>query len=250
VLAFPQADIECDIYMEIPIGFKVKGDHTKYALRLKRNLYGQRQAGRVWNMFLHDGLLARGFQQSTVDMYVYYQGEVALLIYTDDGIFIGPDQMKIQECYDLLAQAVVTADGRTSRAFNITDERTLSDYLGVQVTPLPNGTFKLSQPHLINSILIDLGLNDPRTKEPKAKFTPAPSHVKLGRDLEGAPYEEPWSYRAVIGKMNFPEKSTRAEHMSLEQLSLPANHLRACEIGERFTLLDQQAHPKQSKKTA
>jgi Reverse transcriptase (RNA-dependent DNA polymerase) len=72
ILAFPQADIECDMYIEIPIGFKVEGISRKtHVLRLKRNLYGQRQAGRVWNTFLHDGLIARGFGQSAVDMCVY-----------------------------------------------------------------------------------------------------------------------------------------------------------------------------------
>jgi hypothetical protein len=41
VLAFPQANIECDIYMEeIPMGF---------CLKLKKNIYGTKQGGRVWN---------------------------------------------------------------------------------------------------------------------------------------------------------------------------------------------------------
>ena len=46
VLAFPQAPVEKEIYMEVPKGFEVNGD---YVLRLNRNVYGQKQAGRVWN---------------------------------------------------------------------------------------------------------------------------------------------------------------------------------------------------------
>ena len=53
VLAFPQADIECDMYMEIPQGFHVDGPREDYCLKLKKNLYGQKQAGRVWNQYLH-----------------------------------------------------------------------------------------------------------------------------------------------------------------------------------------------------
>jgi hypothetical protein len=91
----------------------------------------------------------------------------------------------------------------------------LSDYLGVKITPLPNcyGTYKLAQPHLINSVLKDLGLDEAneKTSAPKIKYTPAPSHVKLNRDVHGKSYDKTWSYRAVIGKLNFIKKSTRVD---------------------------------------
>jgi Reverse transcriptase (RNA-dependent DNA polymerase) len=54
VLAYPQADVECDLFMKIPKGFKIEDhDQTTNALKLKNNLYGQKQAGRVWNKHLH-----------------------------------------------------------------------------------------------------------------------------------------------------------------------------------------------------
>jgi hypothetical protein len=93
-------------------------------------------------------------------------------------------------------------------AFNMTDEETLCDYLGVKVDYLDNGTIKLSQPHLIQQILDDLGFNE-RTG---TKATPAASTVKLSRDIHEEPFDEDWHYRSVIGvigKMNFVEKSTR-----------------------------------------
>jgi hypothetical protein len=40
VLAFLQADVECDIYMEVPMGFILKGDKKKLCLKLKKNIYG------------------------------------------------------------------------------------------------------------------------------------------------------------------------------------------------------------------
>eukprot|EP00978_Attheya_sp_CCMP212_P021713 scaffold63791_cov41-Attheya_sp.AAC.1 len=62
VLAYPQADVECDMYMEISRGFKLPaGKNSKdYALKLRRNLYGSRQASRVWSQYLTKGLIARG----------------------------------------------------------------------------------------------------------------------------------------------------------------------------------------------
>jgi Reverse transcriptase (RNA-dependent DNA polymerase) len=47
VLAYTQADVECDLYMEIPKGFEVVGENLDYVLKLKKTLFGQKQAGRV-----------------------------------------------------------------------------------------------------------------------------------------------------------------------------------------------------------
>ena len=48
VLAFPQAPVEKDLYMTIPRGFEMdKGDNKDYVLRLHKNVYGQKQTGRV-----------------------------------------------------------------------------------------------------------------------------------------------------------------------------------------------------------
>jgi hypothetical protein len=40
VLAYTQADVECEIYMEILQGFIVDGNPKDYALCLEKNLYG------------------------------------------------------------------------------------------------------------------------------------------------------------------------------------------------------------------
>jgi hypothetical protein len=47
VLAYPQADIECEMYMEMPAGFKYDTNKGSHVLRLKKNIYGQKQAGRI-----------------------------------------------------------------------------------------------------------------------------------------------------------------------------------------------------------
>jgi hypothetical protein len=202
VLAFPQADIECPMFMEIPRGFRFNGSRRTHCLSLKKNLYGQKQAGRVWNEYLHDGLVARGFKQSEVDLCLYHRGKVALLLYVDDGIFVGPTQKDIDEAYNSL---VAPMDDHP--AFKMTDEGNLCDYLGVKVDHLENGTIKLSQPHLIQQVLDDLGFNERTGTKP----TPAASTVKLSRDLHGEPFGEEWHYRSVIGKLNFLEKATRLD---------------------------------------
>ena len=208
VLAYPQAEIECDLYMEIPKGFKTPtGNNKTHCLLLKRNLYGQKQAGRVWNEYLHDGLIARGFTQSKVDMCLYYhkQHDVNLLIYTDDGILTGKSDTDIDNVLALMKRPA--GKEQQLRPFDLTDEGTITDYLGVKVEHLPDGSIKLSQPHLIQQVIDDLGFNS----KTKGKATPAKSTERLHRDIHGLPMQEAWHYRSVIGKLNFIEKSTRPD---------------------------------------
>ena len=48
IMAYPQAPIECDMYMDLPQGIQVsEGDSRDSVLKLLKNIYGQKQAGRV-----------------------------------------------------------------------------------------------------------------------------------------------------------------------------------------------------------
>jgi hypothetical protein len=122
VLAFPQADVECDIYMEVPVGFMLPGDKKKYCLKLNKNIYGTKQAGRVWNKHVNKGLLELGYKPSIIDPCVYYRGKTVFMIYVDDGIFAGPDRGEIERPIKEMQDK-----------FNVTDEGDLKEYLGVLV---------------------------------------------------------------------------------------------------------------------
>jgi hypothetical protein len=100
VLAFPQADVDCDLFMELPRGLVFEGvDRSTHCVKLIKNLYGQKQAGCVWNNYLVKGLEDRGFFQSKVDECVFYKGKTILLVYVDDAILCGPSSK-----YHCLAQ--------------------------------------------------------------------------------------------------------------------------------------------------
>jgi hypothetical protein len=59
VMAYPQAPIEMDIYMELPQGIQTAHRNSKdHVLKLEKNIYNQKQAGCVWNSFLMDKLLS------------------------------------------------------------------------------------------------------------------------------------------------------------------------------------------------
>ena len=69
VQTFTQAPIEKDLYLKVPVRFQVEyGDNNDYVLKIDRNIYGQKQAGRVWYMYLTKKLLKEiGFTKSDTD---------------------------------------------------------------------------------------------------------------------------------------------------------------------------------------
>jgi hypothetical protein len=98
VLTYPQAPIEFDLYMDLPNGIQLSsGNNKTHVLRLIKNLYGWKQAGRVCNHHLDKGLLKAGFVVSTVEECVVYKGSTIFIVYVDDCIFFGPDLKAIEQ---------------------------------------------------------------------------------------------------------------------------------------------------------
>jgi hypothetical protein len=200
VLAFPQAPVEKELYMKVPRGFKIESDDSEeYVLRLHRNVYGQKQAGRVWNKYLHNKLTKElKFKQSKVDECVYFRGSVIYVLYTDDSILAGPNQREIDQ---------VIADIKSAK-LDITVEGDLQDFLGVNIERQKDGKIKLSQPHLIDQILKDLRLDGPNTT---GRPTPAVHSSILSRHSNSEPFDNSFNYRSVIGKLNYLEKGSRPD---------------------------------------
>jgi Reverse transcriptase (RNA-dependent DNA polymerase) len=150
VHAFAQALIEMTLYMRIPAGIELEdGSDTKeYVLQIHRNIYGQKQAGRVWNQFLVKKLVKElGFKQSKVDECVFYRGKTLYVLYTDESLLAGPDAEEINQIIDELQRKAKLA---------ITGEGDLADFLGVNIDRKTDGSIHLTQPHLIEQILKDL----------------------------------------------------------------------------------------------
>jgi hypothetical protein len=58
--------------MKLPKVIQLSSGNSKtHVLRLIKNLYGQKQAGRVWNQHLDKGLHKVGFVASKVDEWVF-----------------------------------------------------------------------------------------------------------------------------------------------------------------------------------
>jgi hypothetical protein len=113
--AFLYGQLDEEIYMEQPEGFKVKGQEFK-VLRLRRAIYGLKQASLAWWKELDKSVQKLGFKRLYADAGIFVcrhkDGTIlVMLAYVDDILFMGPNQslllnkkalfMKLWECRDL-----------------------------------------------------------------------------------------------------------------------------------------------------
>ena len=114
-------------------------------------------------------------------------------------------------------------------AFEIDVQGSVDNYLGVKVARLPNGSWYFTQPQLINSILVNLGLiNTDGTPCSRASScsTPCNTSKVLGPNKNGHHFDYNWNHQLVVGKLNYLEKSTRPKiayvvHQCARFASLP-----------------------------
>jgi hypothetical protein len=127
IMAYPQAPVEMDIYMELPQGIQTETGNSKdHVLKLLKNIYGQKQAGRVWNSFLMDKLTSLGYTASLIDVCVFFCVDIIFMVYVDNGIFLGNDDAQLQ-------QAITEIQGL---GLDIKDQGHPADYVEVSIKKL------------------------------------------------------------------------------------------------------------------
>jgi hypothetical protein len=127
VTAFLEADIEEEIYMRQPEGFRhTDNNGEERVCMLKKSLYGLKQAPRNLNKTVKAWLEEYGFTQSKVDSGIYVfikEGELYVLaMYMDDNIIVGP-----------LGSFIVGFKSAFGGRFNVQDLGAMSWLLGMTV---------------------------------------------------------------------------------------------------------------------
>ena len=194
VMAYPQAPIETDIYMELPQGVQTATGNSKdHVLKLLKNIYGQKQAGRVWNSFLVDKLTSLGYTSSLIDDCVFFRGDIIFMVYVDDGIFLGNEDAQLKQAIQEIQNV----------GLNIEDQGHPADYVGVSINKLRDGSYEFTQPALIDAIINDVGISDSRTKPVPAKVS-----LRLHAFKDEPTFDLDFNYRSVVGKLNYLAQTT------------------------------------------
>ena len=106
IMAYMQAPILMDGYLEVPMGIEAKhGNIKSHVLKLLSNLYGQKKAGHVWNQYLIDNLLTICFTQLLINECEFYSDNVIFTVYIDDRLFCGPPEHKLTLMIQALKQS-------------------------------------------------------------------------------------------------------------------------------------------------
>jgi hypothetical protein len=123
--AFLNDDLKEEVYVHQPLGFAILGKEGK-VLRLRKALYGLRQAPRAWNAKLDSTVKGMGFGQSPHEAAIYRRGNGgnALLVgvYVDDLVITGTKDTEV---------AAFKEEMKTT--FQMSDLRLLSFYLRIEV---------------------------------------------------------------------------------------------------------------------
>ena len=103
------------------------------------------------------------FKPIVSDPCVFVRGSNILILYVDDCIIISQSEGEAKGIYNELEK----------HGFKITDEGTMETYLEIRLDHYSDGSFKMSQPYLIDRIIETIpGMKD-------AKITKSPAAVNV-----------------------------------------------------------------------
>lgn len=167
--AFLNGELKSDIYIKYPEGLaKEKGK----VLKLRKALYGLKEAPRCWNEKLNDFLIKKGFNRSQRDFCLYTGNNVYILIFVDDILVIGDGQKIIQNLKE---------------EFKAKDMGNIHKFLGMEIRRFDNG-IEINQTQIIDKILLKFNMQDC-----KGVCTPMETGLHIDPDeeiLTNIPYKE------------------------------------------------------------
>lgn len=185
--AFLHGFIEEDVYMRQPLGYK-HPDKPQYVCKLKKALYGLRQAPRAWFSVFSGFLVQQGFHNSKADASLFTlkndKSITLILIYVDDIIITGCNSAFITELISHL-----------STRFAMKDLGSLSYFLGIEVHKTGLGLL-LSQSKYASDLLKRAGMLECKPSQSPTSSKPA----VLDPD---PPVSDPHWFKTIVGSLQY-----------------------------------------------
>ena len=199
ITAFLNGDLNEEIYMQQPDGYKKTGDE-ELVCRLRKSLYGLKQSPRCWNTKFKSFMEEMDFHQSSADSCVFVKftenGILAIAVYVDDLIPVGSD---INELLALKREL--------STRFNMKDMGELHFCLGIGIMQDKEAcVIKLHQKQYIQRMLEKYGM-----KDANLATTPAAVNVKLVKHDGVSKPVDKVLYQSIIGSLLFAAIATRPD---------------------------------------
>jgi hypothetical protein len=201
--AYLNGTLEEEIYMQQPQGFEVGGpDHV---CKLRKSLYGLKQAGRVWNQTLNSVLSSMGFKrvQSDHGLYIYLRDDLRILmpVFVNDITLACKDGAKIDSVIQELSQH-----------FKLRDLGPTTQLLGLEIhRDRPNRRLCISQSQFITNLLQEHGLSDskpvstPLNPGSRLSTSMCPQNDAEAQEMRQCPYI------SVVGSLMYLAVTTRPD---------------------------------------
>eukprot|EP00253_Pinus_taeda_P008999 PITA_08999 len=186
-----------EVYIEQPLGYEKKGQEHKVC-RLKKALYGRKQAPRAWYSRIDSCLLENEFAKCEGEPTVYIKekdGKISIVVlYVGDVIFTRNDDYLIKNFKTVMKEE-----------FEMTDMGLLRYFLGIEVDQNENRIFIL-QAKYVNEVLGRFNM-----QECKAAVTPTVMRLKLSKEDNNKDFD-PSLYKSIVGSLMYLS-ATRADIM-------------------------------------
>ena len=202
--AFLNGDIDETIYMVQPENF-VLGDAKKMVCKLKKSIYGLKQASRQWYFKFHEVIISFGFEMNAVEDCIYHKfsgsKHIFLVLYVDDILLASNDIGLLHETKRFL-----------SNKFEMKDLGEASFVLGIEIhRDRSRGILGLSQRNYIEKILKRFGMQDckpgdtPVAKGDKLSLDQCPKNDFESKEMQEVPYA------SVVGSLMYAQVCTRPD---------------------------------------
>ncbi|KAE8698982.1 ABC transporter G family member 7 [Hibiscus syriacus] len=187
--AFLKSDLSEDVYMQQVPGFEEQSNGVVLVCKLKKALYGLRQAPRNWFLKLRDLLLSLRFKPSRANSSLFIRQEdhevVYMVVYVDDILITCSSQLEVDRIVHALHEK-----------FSLKDLGQLKYFLGIEVHRSNNGLF-LSQKKFITELL-----HKNQMSSVNSTSTPMATTTKLSKN-DGEVLNKPQQYRSAVGALQY-----------------------------------------------
>ncbi|KAL0383326.1 UNVERIFIED_CONTAM: Retrovirus-related Pol polyprotein from transposon RE1 [Sesamum calycinum] len=209
--AFLYGHLDEEVYMLPPEGYMKQTPGQ--VCKLKRSLYGLKQAFRQWNIELTVKLQEFGFVQCPHDHCLFLKITstcfMALLVYVDDILLSGNSETEI-----------ATIKSHLDTLFTIKDLGHAKYFLGLELARSAHGLLVTQQKYLTD-ILRDVHVLDSRPAP-----TPLPPGLKLSAD-DGTLLFDPGPFRRLVGRLLYLGFTRPDVSFAIQQLSQFLQHPRS-----------------------
>jgi hypothetical protein len=204
--AFLHGDLEEDIYMTQPDGFKVAGKEN-LVCKLNRSLYGLKQSPRQWYKRFDQFMMRQKYTRSQFDHCVYFRKLqdgtfIYLLLYVDDMLIACKSIVEIDRLKTQL-----------KNEFEMKDLGEAKKILGMEITrERARGIVCLTQKQYLKKVLKRFGMD----QNTKPTTTPLAPHFKLSAAMSPSTDEERdhmahVPYANLVGSLMYAMVCTRPD---------------------------------------